>query len=194
MQITEIENTEILFGFNKRQGVVAVEPAGHFMRLFYRTEAGVHFHDEPFQPFILVADPGLISSLHVPCSVRRLSGEGEYRFQLLFDSWGDCLTAKDMLTTRGSSQPNRLFQFLSDLSHQFLLSTGTTLFKGMNFEDLLTFTLDIETYCAEGYGFSNPDRLEDRITSIACRDSLGRENLLRGDQMDEKSMLEGHRP
>lgn len=189
MKLNEIENTEILFGFDKRNGIVAVEPAGHFMRLFFRTAAGVHFHDEPFHPFILVTDPALVNSLDVPRTVRRLEGDGEYRFQIIFDSWGDCLTAKDYLTSRSAGIAAKPFQFLSDLSHQYLLGTGTTLFKGMEFADLRTLTLDIETFCAPGYRFSNADRLEDRIISIAFKDSHGGESVLRGDVLSERDML-----
>jgi DNA polymerase, archaea type len=192
MHIFEIENTPLLFGHDRRTGIVAVEPAGHFVRLFFRTDHGVQFHDDPFHPFILISDPGLIAGCRVPCSVRRLEGEGAFNFQLLFDSWGDCLKARDALASRTGITPsaaNAPYLFISDLSHQYLLSTGTTLFKGMAFQDLHLLTLDIETFCAPGYTFSNPDRPEDRIISIACRDSHGRETVLRGDQLTEPEML-----
>jgi DNA polymerase elongation subunit (family B) len=61
----------------------------------------------------------------------------------------------------------------------------------MNFNDLHLLSLDIETFCAPGYTFSNPDRPEDRIISIACRDSHGRETVLRGDRLTEADMLLG---
>ena len=53
MNIAEIEHNPLLFGHDTRTGIVSVEPAGHFVRVFYRTGSAVHFHDEPFQPFIL---------------------------------------------------------------------------------------------------------------------------------------------
>jgi len=194
MNPREIENTPLLFGHDRRTGIVAVEPAGHFVRLFFRTTGGVRFHDEPFRPFILVSDPALLSGCRAPCSVRRLEGDETFRFQLLFDSWGDCLTGRDYLAARaGKSQTaaDSPYLFISDLSHQYLLSTGTTLFKGIEFSDLHCLTMDIETFCANGYGFSNPDRPEDRIISIACRDSHGGDTILRGDQLSEGEMLLG---
>lgn len=189
MQINEIENIDMLFGFDKRTGIVAVEPAGHFMRVFFRTKDGVHFHDEPFRPFILATDSSLINSCQIPCSVRQLEGEGAFRFQLLFDSWGDCLAAKEFLASKAGRGAVAPYLFFSDLSHQYLLSTGTTLFKGMELDQLHSLTLDIETFCADGYRFSNPDRREDRIISIACKNSHGEESVLRGDQLDEREML-----
>ncbi len=193
MNPQEIENTPLLFGHDQRSGIVAVEPAGPFVRLFYRTAVGVQFHDEPFRPFILTSDPGLVTGCSVPCSVRQLKGEAFFRFQLQFDSWGACLTARDFLATRTGKTPSAAeapYLFISDLSHQFMLNSGTTLFKGLEFQDLHCLTLDIETFCAEGYRFSNPERREDRIISIACRDSHGDETVLRGDRMSEAEMLE----
>lgn len=190
--INEIENSPVLFGHDRRTGIVAVEPAGGFMRVFFRNGDKVQFHDDPFHPFILVRDPGLVSDCGTPCSVRRLEGEGAYCFQLLFDSWSDCLKARDALVSRTGVTPgaaNAPYLFIADLSHQYLMTTGTTLFKGMNFKDLRLLTLDIETFCASGYTFSNPDRPEDRIISIACCDSHGSEIVLAGDRLTEAEML-----
>ncbi len=188
----DLEQTPELFGHDQRSGIVAVEPAGRFMRLFFRTEQGVHFHDEPFQPFILVSDPALLTGCRAPCSVRQLRGEDLFRYQLRFDSWADCLTARDFLVSKtglGPGMAEAPYLFISDLSHQYLLATGTTLFKGMEFQDLRCLTLDIETFCADGYTFSNPDRPEDRIISIAFSDSHGGRTVLRGDRLSEPELL-----
>ena len=192
MQTSSIEHTPLLFGHDQRTGIVAVEPAGHFVRLFFRTDNGLLFHDEPFRPFILVSDPALLTGCHVPCSIRQLDGNDTFRYQLQFDSWGDCLTARDFMaakTGKTSGASDAPYLFISDLSHQYLLSTGTTLFKGMDFSDLHCLALDIETLCAEGYEFSNPERPEDRIVSIALKDSHGDEIVLRGDVLSEPALL-----
>ena len=189
---SEIEQTPLLFGHDQRSGIVAVEPAGHFVRLFFRTASGVHFHDEPFHPFILVDNPALLGGSRTPCSIRSLTGDAAFRHQLLFDSWGDCLTARDFLSHKTGKAPGAAdapYLFIPDLCHQYLLSTGTTLFKGLEFENLRCLALDIETLCAEGYEFSNPDRPDDRIISIALKDSHGEETVLRGDELSEAELL-----
>ncbi len=186
------ENNPLLFGHDRRTGIVAVEPAGHFVRLYYRSGTGLLFHDEPFRPFILVSDPALLAGCRAACAVRRLNGEEFFRYQLTFDSWGDCIIARDFLAGRSSiphGAADAPYLFLSDLSHQYLLSTGMTLFKGLRFEQLRCLALDIETDCADGYQFSNPERPADRIVSIALIDSAGQEYVLRGDRMDEPQML-----
>lgn len=192
MITSTIEQTPLLFGHDQRTGIVAVEPAGHFVRLFFRTANGIHFHDEPFRPFILVSDPALLSGCRAPCSIRQLTGDDTFRYQLLFDSWGDCLTARDFLaakTRKTSGAGDAPYLFIADLCHQYLLSSGTTLFKGLDFYDLRCLALDIETLCADGYEFSNPERPEDRIISIALKDSHGEETVLRGDILTEPDLL-----
>jgi DNA polymerase I len=193
MPTSSIGHNPLLFGRDERSGIIAVEPAGRFIRLFYRTGGRVHFHDEPFQPFILVGDPGIVSGCRVPCAVRQLAGDDFFRCQLLFDSWSECLAARDFLaakTGKGHASPEAPYLFLPDISHQFMLASGTTLFKGMEFSELRCLALDIETACAEGYGFSNPERPEDRIISIALKDSHGEEVVLRGDQLTEPELLQ----
>ena len=192
MQISEGEHIPLLFGHDPRVGIIAVEPAGHFVRLFYRTDAGVHFHDEPFHPFILVSDPALLSGSRTPCSIRTLAGDETFRYQLLFDSWGDCLTERDFLakkTGKTSTAVDAPYLFIPDLAQQYLLSTGTTLFKGLEFGSLRCLVLDIETLCADGYEFPNPERPEDRIISIALKDSHGDEIVLRGDVLSEPELM-----
>ena len=192
MQTGDLGHNPLLFGHDDRTGIVAVEPAGPFVRLFVRTGHGVLFHDEPFHPFILLSDPALVRGCRAPCSVRQLDGDDYYRFQLLFDSWGDCLAARDFLAAKTgmpAGSADAPYLFIADLAHQYLLTTGTTLFKGLEFDDLRCLVLDIETYCAEGFEFSNPKRREDRIVSIALKDSRGRETVLRGDRLDEPAML-----
>lgn len=192
MPASTIGHNPLLFGHDERTGIIAVESAGHFIRLFYRTDGSVHFRDEPFQPFILVGDPGMVSGCRVPCAVRQLAGDGFFRFQLLFDSWGDCLTARDFLaakTGKGYSAPDAPYLFLPDFSHQYMLASGATLFKGLEFSELRCLALDIETDCAEGFGFSNPERPGDRIISIALKDSHGEEVVLRGDRQTEPELL-----
>lgn len=192
MPTSALENTPLLFGRDGRTGIVAVEPAGHFVRIFFREGEQVHFHDEPFRPFILVSDPSLLAGCTSPCSVRQLEGADFFRYQLQFDSWGECLTSRDFLahkTGKSSGSVDAPYLFISDISHQYLLTTGTTLFKGLEFSDLRCLALDIETDCALGYGFSNPDRAEDRILSIAIKNSHGGETLLRGDLLSEPELL-----
>lgn len=194
MRDLSFENNQVLFGVDPTEGIVAVEPVGEdMMRLFLRTENRLEFRDEPFTPFLLVEDKKMLQGFKRPCHFEALSSENEYKFLTLFERWSDCLKARTYLhkTTRvPPSTPEAPYFFLSDPIHQFLLLTGKTLFKGFAFEDLHRLALDIETATAPGYAFSNPQREEDRILSIALMDNRSNEEVLFASEYGEREMLE----
>ena len=50
--------------------------------------------------------------------------------------------------------------------------------------------LHIETYISPGFEFPTAAREGDRVIAIALSDSAAYEHVLRGDEMDERTMLE----
>lgn len=192
MNELHFEKNEVLFGADPTTGIVAAELAGRFIRLFIRDETGVRFTDEAFHPFILLEDPSLLASFPGAADVRTLEGAGEYRFVATFRDWRDCMAARDSLARKSGktpSHPEAPYLYLSDPVHQHLLATGKTLFKGLEFAALRRLALDIETFCAEGFEFSNPERPEDRVISIALMDENGFAEVLFGQEMSEPEML-----
>ena len=176
MDEPHFEENRVLFGIDRMEGIVAAELAGRFIRLFIRDAGGVKFRDDPFHPFILLEDPDLLNGFSGEFTVKPLQGEGAYRFIAFFRDWHDCIAARDHLSKRrgkNPSAPDAPYLYLSDPVHQHLLVTGKTLFKGTQFSSLKRLALDIETFCAEGFEFSNPARPEDRIISIAVMDETG---------------------
>lgn len=193
MEELRFEENQVLFGSDATAGIVAAELAGRFIRLFVRTPDGVIFHDEPFHPFIIVVDPALFEGFGAPVTFAPLHGPGEFRFLARFRDWHACLEAREFLAKRSGltpSAPGAPYLYLSDPVHQHLLMTGKTLFKGMEFPQLKRLALDIETFCAEGFEFSNPEREEDRIISIAVMTADGYQEVLFGRDLGEAEMLE----
>ncbi|MCM2357760.1 MAG: DNA polymerase II, partial [Geobacteraceae bacterium] len=187
-----MEGNQVLFGADGTTGIVAAELAGRFIRLFIRDPQGVRFRDDPFHPFILLEDPALLAGFGGEVSCKELHGDGAYRFLALFRDWRECLAARDHLARRSGrtpSHPEAPYLYLSDPVHQHLLITGKTMFKGFEFSSLRRLALDIETFCAEGFEFSNPEREEDRIISIAVMDESGYAEVLFGQEMAEAEML-----
>ncbi len=189
------ENSPILFGADSTPRILAVEPACDVtMKLFLRDAQGrLEIQEEPFKPFLLLEELSLLQGFKGEHFVEQLSGENPYRFLVQFSSWSECLRARDHLhrkSAQAPSDPQAPYLFLSDPVHQHLLLTGKTLFKGMSFRELHRLALDIETACAPGYEFSNPQREEDRILSIALMDNRGHEEVLFGREMSEPEMLE----
>jgi DNA polymerase I len=192
MDELRFEENLILFGADPTEGIVAAELAGRFIRLFIRDSGGVRFKDDPFHPFILLADPELLAGFPGEAGVRELQGNGEYRFIASFREWRDCLTARDHLAKKSGktpSAPEAPYLYLSDPVHQHFLISGKTLFKGIDFSSIRRLALDIETFCTAGFEFSNPERAEDRIISIALMDESGHGDVLFGHDMEEKEML-----
>ena len=194
MTTLSFERNEVLFGADPLEGIVAVEPLGkRGMRLFLREEGRVTMRDEPFTPFILLEDTRLLDGFKEAFRLEELASTNPYRFLAFFDDWGSCERARDFLrktTGEPASSPQAPYLILSDPVHQYLLITGKTLFKGVAFGDLHRLALDIETACAPGFEFSNPNRQEDRILSIALMDNRGHSEVLFGKEMDERTMLE----
>jgi len=194
MNALELEDNEILFGADDTQGIVAVEPiGGDKMRLFIRSGTDLETRDEPFTPFLLVEERSLLEPFSAVCRIEHLCSQNRLRFLALFDNWSACLKARDHLrAVTGQSTASRQapYLFLSDPVHQHLLLTGKTFFKGLSFSQLHRLAIDIETACAPGYEFSNPQREADRIISIALMDNRGHAEVLFGRDLDEKAMLE----
>jgi DNA polymerase elongation subunit (family B) len=193
MDKLRFEEHEMLFGADPTQGIVAAELAGHFIRLFIRDGHGVKFIDDPFHPFILLESPELLSGFSGGYTLKSLAGEGEFRQLASFPDWHVCREAREYLSRtcgRTPTSPEAPYLFLSDPIHQHFLLSGKTLFKGVDFTGVRRLALDIETLCAEGYEFSNPERPEDRIISIAVMDSFGYEEVLFGTDLDELTMIE----
>lgn len=194
MTTPSFETNEVLFGADPMEGIIAVEPMGKkHVRLFLRVEASVTTRDEPFMPFILLEDAGLLDGFKEAVRIEELASSNPYRFLAFFEDWGSWERARDCLrksTGESASSPQAPFLILSDPVHQHLLITGRTLFKGIAFGDLHRLALDIETACTPGFEFSNPNRQDDRILSIALMDNRGFSEVLFGKEMDERTMLE----
>jgi DNA polymerase I len=188
------EGNEVLFGGDRTEGIVAVEPVGNDrMRVFLREKGRPRFRDDPFSPFLLLTEDRVLRGFKGSFQVEPLSPGNDYRFLALFEGWADCRKAVAYLQKRTGappSSPQAPYLFLSDPVQQYLLLTGKTLFKGMPFRDLHRLALDIETATAPGYTFSNPLREDDRILSIALMDSRGYEEVLFAQDLGEKEMLE----
>ncbi|UCE82193.1 MAG: DNA polymerase II [Deltaproteobacteria bacterium] len=194
MKPLPFEKNQVLFGADPTEGVVAVEPVGEDkMRLFLRRGDRLETRDEPFTPFLLLENEKLLQGFKQPFRSEKFSSTNDYKVLALFDRWGDCAKARTYLhkkTGQPASSPQAPYLFLSDPVHQYLLLTGKTLFKGLSFKDLHRLALDIETATAPGYAFSNPQREEDRILSIALMDNRGSEEVLFGTEYGEGEMLE----
>ncbi len=192
----ELDSRQLVFGWNDEPGLVALEPAAaeqDEMRLFFRTEQGVVQRREPFQPFFWLNNPGLLSGAPGPCALEPLAGNNPFSHLALFPTWKAMeKTLAWLKKGKGirTGDPGGPLFLLNDPAQQHLLLTGRTLFKGMTFGQLRRLQVDIETFTDPAYEFSNALRESDRIIAIALADSTGWAEVLRGDRLEEKALLE----
>jgi DNA polymerase elongation subunit (family B) len=189
----EVEHAPLLFGRDPTPGILAadLDRGGRAIRLYRRVGRGLAVDVEPFSPFALVADRALLHASDGIVAVTPLTGAGELRWFVRFAAWSDFLAARDACRAATGSPTSPVASlFLADPVHQYLLLTGRTFFKALRFPDLVRLALDIEVVTSEGYEFPSAARPGDRIIAVALADSTGFREVVRGDRLDERAVLE----
>ena len=183
----QFEENKVLFGPDPAERIVSVELSGeNEVTVYRRPAAGAATVAETasFAPFVWVAgeQEGFASEA--------LAGGLPYDQLIHCAGWGDFNGVRNTLRER----PGVRHFALTDPVQQYLIASGRTLFKGMDFADLRRMQIDIETFCAEGFEFSNAERAEDHLMGIAVSDQTGWEELIPVDAADparsEKAALE----
>ncbi len=157
----------------------------------------VTHNDEEFFPYFHLSDSRFISGFSKTFWLKKLEGSNFYQyvcaFQRVHDMWD---AVRYVLEKINQSQERRIDSYTDtehiflrpDTNTQFLMQSGKTLFKGMEFPDIYRMQLDIETY-SKSYKFSNAERPEDRIILISLSDNRGWETVLGGRQVEEKELI-----
>ena len=196
---TKLSENDLLFGANHDAGLVAVEhePAsGHAndkMTLLFRSGDTISSREEDFTPYLWLNDTSLMNHYDRKTEVIELSGSNVLKTLVMFPSWKEldhCVRWMKKETGFNPSDPNAPYFLINDPVQQYLMLSGRTLFKDMLFTDIKRLQLDIETYTAEGYEFSNPERDADRIIAIALADSSGWSEVLSGQDLSESELIE----
>jgi len=163
-----------LFGFDVTPGVVAVEIAGNEAVLI-RAEGEQRIQERrPFRPWLLAAD-----ELEPPAggTGTRLQGSG-LTWLAEFPTWSSFMDVRQRLRAEGGQHHS-----YGHPVKQFMVRSGVTLFKGLEFNGIRRLQFDLETTSLRA-----TDR-DSRILMIAACDNRGREWTLADD--DERAILEG---
>ncbi len=164
-----------------QDGVVAIEPAGPFMRLFMRSQTGITFHDYPFTPFLLLESRELITATGMPLEFRELHGNGNLRWLALFQTWQHWCQVRDILQKTAS--PGAWYA-LADMRQQFLVISGIHLFQGLAFAQIRPFCLAVEA----GDACQGP--ASSAIQRISLSNGSDYHAVFDRNQMDEREMLQ----
>ncbi|HET8575872.1 MAG TPA: DNA polymerase domain-containing protein [Methylomirabilota bacterium] len=182
----------LLFGHDASPGLLAFEAADASVKVWARRDGQTVVVEEPFKPFLLLADPDLLKGFKGEAALTPLEGEGTFRWLAECPAWAQALKARDHCQRawgKSSGAPDAPYRFLNDAVHQFLLRTGKTSFLGMTLRDLRRMALDIEVTTAPGFEFPNARRESDRIIAIALADSGGWSAVLSGAELSEAELL-----
>ena len=167
-----------LFGFDKTEGIVAVEfsPPNQVQIFTRETDGSTSLRSEEFAPFLWNSSEG--APLEGSLALDKLT---------TLPDWRSYQEARARLAKEGTP-----FFAFNDPVQQYLTSSGRTLFKGMLFEDLRRLQIDIQTAISPGFEFSSPER--DAVIAVTLSDSSGWEEIFvveEGIVESERAALEG---
>ena len=162
------------------------------VRLYQRSGDFEHVltSEEPFYPFFFVSDIRLLQGLpRSSFRFQRLDGDNFFNHLVVFTSWSDYwkgIRQVERHTQTQGGPPEELYRINSP-RQQYLMQTGRTSFRTMNFNDLHRLQLDLEVFSQER--FPQAEREEDEIIIIALSDNRGWSRLIDGRDQSERAML-----
>lgn len=187
----------LLFGHNAETKIVAVYQASESaIKVAKRVEGKTVITQHKFFPFFFLQDENLLSGFDKKYWKVKLAGNNHYKYLCIFHRWSEMRAGLKAVADNLGNRTGTFVQETSDMDEvyvkldpvfQYLMQTGTTLFKEMDFSELRRMQLDIETFSSAG--FSNAGRLQDRIILISLSDNTGWEYVIDGRQKSEGEML-----
>ncbi len=191
--------TDILYGHNPHPKIVAVHPTEeNKMRVYVRDEKQVSFEDLDFFPFFFISENYLLNNFNGKHWVKRLEGKNYFDHIVAFSRWFDMWDYIHNLLNNHNQQTGKNLSSFTDLPFlhlipdqvsQFLIQSGRTFFKEMDFEDVHRLQISIETYKKPGARQSNSNRSDDRILYIALTDNKGWEKIIGKKEKSEKEII-----
>lgn len=176
---------EILYGSGTAERIVSTEyiyGQENVMHVFYRDADGsVRSEYSKFKPYVYISkDDPVNKEFYKTADVTDLFGSNHYNRIVHSENYS--FIGWIAKTAESCYKPF--------LQSQWMIATGNTQFKGMNFDDPLRLYLDIEVYTSGEHDFPNATRPDDKVIIITAHDNRGNDYLWRLDKYDnEKEML-----
>ena len=141
MPALDAPDDALLYGHDPAERIVALHPVGPAtMRLYRRrSPAEVTTEDVRVHPFFFLSDVDLLRGFpRDRFQYQELAGQGFFRYVVAFPdrhSYFDALRHLERTTETEKSRPDEVY-LPGSPEQQYLMQTGRTLFKGMDFPDL----------------------------------------------------------
>ncbi|MCX7984044.1 MAG: hypothetical protein N3A63_03965 [Bacteroidetes bacterium] len=146
--------SELLYGHNPEPGIVAVHHVtDQHIRIYKRVEGKIQHVDVEFFPFFFLTDKFLLANFSKQYWLKELHGTNPFRYIAVFRRWSDMWDAvhhavksySEIIHKRISSYTEIPSIFLrNDPVYQFLLQSGITLFKGLQYDNLKITWIDLQ--------------------------------------------------
>ncbi|MFH0988825.1 MAG: hypothetical protein V1799_02285 [bacterium] len=180
------------------QHVVALQQiSDQKIRYYVRENGKILLQETEFFPFFFLSHAKYLDGFPRHYWLKELQGTNHYRFLAAFSRWNDLWEAiryiiqdynKTASTRISSYTESDLILLRPDPINQYLLQSGNTLFKGMDFQDLHRMQIRILTL-AKSAKESDPRKTDDRIGAIALGDNRDWFMLLDGKKLSEPELL-----
>jgi DNA polymerase, archaea type len=158
-----------LEGWDETSGIVSVDVAPNgFVRIWRRVNGELRLETDQFVPWVYAKEVQATWEKQ-GLQILELPGSGIYKFLVSSDNW---LKARRVL---GVSREHPNFYSVG-LTEQYLMASGRTYFKEIEFSELKRLQIDLETTALK------PE--DGQIFLIAVRDSSGFEVLLEGTEKE----------
>jgi DNA polymerase I len=188
----------LLYGHNPEERIVAVQQLNdQTIRLFKRVEGKILHRDVEFFPFFFLTDEAFIKDFPKKFWLKKLAGNNFYQFIAAFSRWSEMWEAVHFILRQynkshspriSSYQELKEILVRADPVRQFLLQSGITLFKGMEFEDLVRLHIDVQCTHATGKKRTNKN-IEEQILVITLLTSDGDKYILKTPKQSEQVVL-----
>ena len=189
----------LLQGQDPEAKIVAVYPAGEgLMRIYARKGKSTVSRDSEFYPFFFISDTAFLKGLSSKHWIGELTGKGFYKYICAFSRWSDMWKAVHHVIDRfnvergteiGHYSELEVLHVRSDPVSQFLMQTGKSLFKQMEFEDLYRLQIDVLPHSGSKRNLGSAHRAEDRADAIALSDNRDWKYVIDGTSGNERQML-----
>src|SRR5688500_15381105 len=138
---TREDASTLLYGMDETERVVAVEPAGQNEVILYKVgrDRKIESERRVSQPWTFAANPAPFAN-RADTDVRELRGDHHYRYLVTFASWDAFRNA-----TNADLRRNGVIMGPPSQVGQYQMRSGVTLFKGMEYPDLIRMQIDLET-------------------------------------------------
>ncbi len=159
-------NEDLLFGIDKTEGIVAIEvlkEKPNYYQQFQRTADGLKSSYHVFYPGVWTNAPVDIPDVQ--------------NYELLGDNHFKYFVSSERRNFQ-KSFPEDIETYSYRYQSLPFVQSGKTLFKGMEFDDVIRLYLDIEVYTTPGYKFPSSSRRGDKIIMVSLLSNKGYENVL----------------